>query len=238
MLSFERSHWRQHPGALLAGVDEVGRGPLAGPVYAAAVTMLPETAERLYAGELHDLTDSKRLSRPRRDAFFAILQSAPGIRVGLGAASVAEIDELNILAATHLAMRRAVLALTPPAVEHVLVDGLPVTGLPCASTAIVRGDSQSLLIAAASVVAKVLRDRLMMELDVQYPVYAFAANKGYGSHDHVVALLRHGPCPAHRRSFRPVREALALQLSPPPALTHPERAPAGKGRIDEERDAT
>ncbi len=221
MLSFERSYWRQHPGSLLAGVDEVGRGPLAGPVYAAAVTMPPDMAERLYEGKLCGLTDSKQLARTRRDAFFAILQATPGIRVGLGSASVAEIDEINILAATHLAMRRAVLALAPPAMEHVLVDGLPVAGLPCAATAIVRGDSQSLLIAAASVVAKVLRDRLMVELHARYPLYAFAANKGYGSHDHVVALLRHGPCPAHRRSFRPVREALALRL-----------APAAAGRVE------
>jgi ribonuclease HII len=215
MLAFERSYWRQHPGSGLAGVDEVGRGPLAGPVFAAAVLIPAEAAERYYRGPLRELTDSKRLSASRRDDFFAFLRGAADIRIGVGSSSVAEIDEADILAATHLAMRRAVLALPPPLPEHLLVDGLPVPGLPCSSTAIVRGDARSLLIAAASVVAKVMRDRHMVELHALYPAYSFAANKGYGSHAHVVALLRHGPCPVHRRSFRPVQDALALKLPLP-----------------------
>ncbi|MDD5708014.1 MAG: ribonuclease HII [Kiritimatiellae bacterium] len=217
MLEFERNHWLAYPGSLLAGVDEVGRGPLAGPVFAAAVHMPRETAETLYAGPLRDLTDSKQLSATRREYFHAFLLAAPDVRIGIGSASVAEIDEVNILCATHLAMRRAVLALPPPAAEHVLVDGLPVRGLPCPSTAIVQGDCKSLLIAAASVVAKVVRDRHMRELDALYPAYAFASNKGYGSHAHVVALLRHGPSPVHRRSFRPVQDAWDARLPLPPA---------------------
>ena len=120
---------------------------------------------------------------------------------------MAEIDELNILGATHLAMRRALLAL-PLLPDHALVDGLPVKGLPCDSTAIVQGDARSLLIAGASVIAKVLRDRRMRELDLLYPGYHFSRNKGYGTHEHVLALLRLGHCPEHRRSFRPVQDAL------------------------------
>ena len=207
MLVHEREHWRLHPGSMLAGVDEAGRGPLAGPVMAAAMMMTPPTAESYYAGPLAGLTDSKQLSAARRETYHAFLTAADDIWVGVGLATVTEIDELGILAATHLAMRRALLDL-PRAADHALVDGLPVTGLSCPSTAIVRGDAQSLLIAGASVVAKVRRDRLMLDLDRRFPLYHFARHKGYGTHDHVVALMRHGPCPAHRRGFRPVQDAL------------------------------
>jgi ribonuclease HII len=127
----------------------------------------------------------------------------------VGWSTVLEIDDLNILVATHLAMRRAVLDL-PFTPDHALVDGLPVRNLPCAATAIVKGDAQSLLIAAASVVAKVLRDRHMVDLDARFPRYGFAVHKGYGTHDHIAALLRHGPCPEHRRSFRPVQDAVQM----------------------------
>jgi hypothetical protein len=116
-------------------------------------------------------------------------------------------ETLNILGATHLAMRRAVAAL-PLRADHVFVDGLPVAGFPCPSTAIIQGDAKSFLIAAASVVAKVLRDRHMEELAARYPQYGFASNKGYGVREHIAALFRHGPCPQHRRSFRPVQDAL------------------------------
>jgi ribonuclease HII len=207
MLAFERDYWTSHPGGVLAGIDEAGRGPLAGPVVAAAVGMAPDVAATLYAGPLCDLTDSKQLTAGRRESFYALLSSRPDIAIGVGWASVAEIDDLNILCATHLAMRRAVLDL-PRRPDHLLVDGLPVKGLPGDATAIVGGDGKSLLIAAASVVAKVLRDRHMVALHARYPGYAFMANKGYGSHAHIVALLRLGPCPEHRRSFRPVREAM------------------------------
>ena len=203
----ERAHWRKHPAAALAGVDEAGRGPLAGPVTAAALLMTPVAAEAGFAGPLRDLTDSKQLTAASREAFYSVLTRTPDAWIGVGWCEASEIDELNILCATHLAMRRALLAL-PRLPDHVLVDGLPVKGLPCDSTAIVHGDARSLLIAGASVVAKVLRDRRMQELDRLYPGYHFSRNKGYGTNDHMLALLRLGPCPEHRRSFRPVQDAL------------------------------
>jgi len=123
-----------------------------------------------------------------------------------GWCSAREIDELNILAATHLAMRRALEAL-PALPALALVDGLPVKGLPCPSTAIVQGDAKSLLIAAASVVAKVTRDRYMLALHERYPLYGFDVNKGYGVNEHMAALFRHGSCPEHRHTFRPVQDA-------------------------------
>ncbi len=206
LLKYERDVWAAFKGAALAGVDEAGRGCLAGPVVAGAVSMSPELAERLYAGELSELTDSKQLTALRREAFFEILSGTPGVSFATGWCSAAEIDRFNILAATHLAMRRAVEKL-PRAADRVLVDGLPVKGLPCPSTAIVKGDSLSFLIAAASVVAKVSRDRYMRELDEKYPLYGFASNKGYGAHDHVAALFKYGACPEHRHTFRPVQDA-------------------------------
>ena len=161
-------------------------------------------------GALLGLTDSKKLTERRREAFFEVLQNHPEIMIGVGQASVEEIDDLNILRATHLAMARAVSTL-PVAPDHVLVDGRPVEGLPCSSTAIVGGDGVSLLIAAASVVAKVTRDRRMVELDRLYPEYGLARHKGYGSRAHMQALFEHGPTPIHRRSFRPVREAAMIR---------------------------
>ena len=132
----------------------MGRGPLAGPVYASAVVIAPADADSFLEGPLVGLTDSKKLTEASRERFCALLRSLPGVRIGIGSASVAEIDSMNILRATHLAMRRAVLDLGDPQPDHILVDGLPVKGLPSPSTAIVKGDAQSLLIAAASVVAK------------------------------------------------------------------------------------
>ena len=212
MLSIEHSFWDRDPGIILAGVDEVGRGPLAGPVYASAVAIAPADADSFLEGPLAGLTDSKKLTEARREDFSATLHLLSHVRIGIGAASVAEIDAMNILRATHLAMRRAVLDLGDPQPAHVLVDGLPVKGLPCPSTAIVKGDAQSLLIAAASVVAKVARDHLMEELDAQYPGYGFASNKGYGTAEHLEALRRLGVSPVHRRSFAPVADILAPRL--------------------------
>ncbi len=212
MLAFERRYWRDHPGAVLAGVDEVGRGPLAGPVVAAAVAMSAATAERLFGGDWHDLTDSKQLSAPDRERFGEAILAHPEVTVGLGWMSAADVDELNVLYATYRAMGLALEAL-PALPDCALVDGLPVRGLPCPSQAIVRGDSRSLLIAAASVVAKVHRDRYMSELHQSFPAYGFRQNKGYGTAAHVQALLRLGPCAEHRRSFRPVAESLQLQLT-------------------------
>ena len=209
MLAGERPWWQASPQGVLAGVDEAGRGPLAGPVCAAAVVISPLACERLYVGTLAGLTDSKQLTPVRRRAFFDILSHDTETHIGVGWCQATEIDEMNILGATHLAMRRAVENL-PVRPDHVFVDGLPVKGLPCASTAIVKGDAKSFLIAAASVTAKVLRDRYMSNLDVRYPNYGFATNKGYGVQGHVAALFRYGPCPEHRRSFRPVQDALQL----------------------------
>lgn len=204
MLEHER-HWTSAGAQRLAGVDEAGRGPLAGPVVAAAVSAPLPLLESLVAGTWRGLTDSKRLTDAKRRAFFVSITSTPGVLTGLGLCSPAEIDAMNILRATHLAMARAVAAL-PAAPDHVLVDGLPVKGLPVPHQAIVGGDGASLLIAAASVLAKVTRDDLLLDLDRQFPLYGFADHKGYGTARHLDALRRHGPCPAHRRSFAPVAQ--------------------------------
>ncbi len=185
--------------ARIAGVDEVGRGPLAGPVVAAAVIL---DARRLPPG----LDDSKRLSAAQRQrADGAIRESAA---VGLGVASVEEIEALNILGATHLAMRRALAALDP-APDHVLIDGnqLP-RDLPMPARGLVGGDQLSLSVAAASIVAKVWRDRLMVTLAQQHPGYGWETNMGYGSESHRAALQRLGPTPHHRRTFAPVHKLL------------------------------
>jgi ribonuclease HII len=188
----------------VAGVDEAGRGPLAGPVVAAAV-MLP--AAMIRAGlppELAGLNDSKQLTARQRDRLFDALRNRADIRHGVVRIEPAEIDRLNILRATHRAMAAALAALRPPP-EHVLVDGLPVRSLPFPQTALVKGDARSFSIAAASVLAKVTRDRLMIAYDATYPGYGFARHKGYPTAAHRAALQRLGPCPIHRRSFAPVR---------------------------------
>ncbi|MBP5227219.1 MAG: ribonuclease HII [Kiritimatiellae bacterium] len=205
LLAFERELWSAEGSVRVAGVDEAGRGCLAGPVVAGAVLMPPDVAERLYRGELAQLTDSKQLTALQRERFFEILTHTPGVDAATGSVSAEEIDRINILAATHLAMRRAVEALSGPP-THVLVDGLPVKGLPVPSTAIVKGDAKSFLIAAASVMAKVTRDHLMIALDARYPGYHFAENKGYGSQSHLAGLYRLGSCPEHRHTFRPVQD--------------------------------
>jgi ribonuclease HII len=184
----------------VAGVDEAGRGPLAGPVVAAAV-ILP-------AGFSHPrLNDSKKLSEKVRVSLFAELLEAREVASAIVEVGPEEIDQLNILRATHEAMRRAVLKLQPEP-DHVLIDGLPVSPFPKPQTALVGGDGLSLSIAAASVLAKVTRDRLMLALDAEYPQYAFAQHKGYGTALHLARLQKHGPCPAHRRSFAPVRQVV------------------------------
>ena len=178
---------------LVAGLDEAGRGPLAGPVSAAAVVLDP--------GDLPDgIDDSKALGAAQREALCAaILDRA--LAVGIGFASAAEIDALNIRQATFAAMRRAVRAL-PLAPDHLLIDGRDVPpGLPCPARALVKGDSLSLSIAAASIVAKVTRDRLMVRLGASHPDYGFAIHKGYPTAAHRAALARLGPTPFHRWSF-------------------------------------
>ncbi|MEQ1756394.1 MAG: ribonuclease HII [Micropepsaceae bacterium] len=182
----------------VAGVDEVGRGPLAGPVYAAAVILNPRKLPK-------GIDDSKAMTEARREkAFGEIMRVA--LAIGIGSASVEEIDDINILQATMRAMQRAVeqLALKP---VWALVDGNRVPLLPCPAQAIVKGDAKVLSIAAASVIAKVTRDRVMLALDAAYPGYRWAQNKGYGTVDHMEALARLGPSIHHRVSFAPVAQA-------------------------------
>lgn len=208
LLRFEEEAWRS--GFLhLAGVDEAGRGPLAGPVVAAAVSIPADHLRAHTETTYHALNDSKKLSAIRREHYEAILQADEAIEIGVGIVEAEEIDRINILRATHRAMADALEVIQP---QFALVDGLPVDGLPCSSRSIVKGDSQSLLIAAASVIAKVTRDRLMCEYEALYPGYGFADHKGYGTPAHLAALKKHGPSPIHRRSFRPVAERDQLDL--------------------------
>lgn len=183
----------------VAGVDEAGRGPLAGPVVAAAVILEPSRP-------VPGLADSKVLTARHREELDLYIR-AQACAVAIGEASVEEIDALNILQATLLAMRRAVEALRP-APDHVLVDGNRLPVLPVPGQAIVRGDATVAAISAASVLAKVHRDRLCDALDRAWPAYGFAVHKGYPTAAHLEALGRHGACPAHRRSFAPVRAVL------------------------------
>lgn len=180
----------------IAGVDEAGRGPLAGPVVAAAVILNS-------SDKIDGLMDSKQLTEKKRELLFAeIMQSA--IAYGVGYASVAEIDEINILQASLLAMRRAVLQLTIEPTE-VWVDGNQNPRLSYPTQLIVRGDQLIPAISAASIIAKVTRDRLMQQLDQEFPGYGFAQHKGYGTRQHLAALKEKGITPQHRRSFAPVR---------------------------------
>ena len=187
-----------HAPGLIAGVDEAGRGPLAGPVVAAAVIL---DDERPIAG----VDDSKRLSTKQRERLFDVIMGQ-ALCVSIGQASAAEVDTINVLQATLLAMRRAVegLRLTP---IKVLVDGNQLPRLPMLAEAVVGGDGRVACIAAASIVAKVTRDRLMTELDQTLPGYGFAQHKGYGTAQHMQALRRLGASAQHRRSFAPVVEA-------------------------------
>lgn len=188
-----------------AGVDEAGRGPLAGPVYAAAVILNPT---RPIAG----LADSKLL-RPRvREALADQIQER-ALACAVARANLDEIEQFNILGATLLAMQRAVAALSIVP-EQALIDGNRCPVLPCPATPIVKGDVLVPAISAASILAKVARDRAMLELDEQYPSYGFASNKGYGTAFHLAALATHGPCACHRRGFEPVRRSLAIQGAP------------------------
>lgn len=188
---------------VVAGIDEAGRGPLAGPVSVAAV-VLPED----YSHPL--LNDSKQLSEARREALYEELTADDRVVWHCVLVSAQEIDRLNILRATHEGMRRAVLGLTVAA-DAALIDGRPVRDFPLRQVALVKGDSLSWSIAAASVIAKVTRDRLMIRLAAEHPGYGFEAHKGYGTAAHLAALRRLGPCPEHRRSFAPVAQ-LELEL--------------------------
>lgn len=201
---FESRALKVRPGPL-CGVDEAGRGPLAGPVVAAAVIF---ERRRIPKG----LNDSKQLTPEDREALFPrILDMA--IAVGVGEASVDEIDLINIRQATHLAMARAVRALSVSAM-FALVDGNDAPALPCPCDTIIDGDARSVSIAAASIVAKVTRDRMMVALHEQHPGYGWFTNKGYSTEEHIEALNRLGPCLHHRRSFAPVHRLLYPDASP------------------------
>jgi len=184
---------------LIAGVDEVGRGPLCGPVTAAAVILDPQN---IPAG----LNDSKKLTAKRREALYDLLLECATVSVAH--ATVAEIDELNILRASHLAMERAVAGL-PKTPDHVLIDGnLIPKGLTISAQAVVKGDGKSLSIAAASIMAKTVRDRIMVDLAQQYPGYGWEKNAGYPTSVHLESLQKLGVTPHHRRSFKPVYKML------------------------------
>lgn len=194
----------QH-GGRVAGVDEVGRGPLAGPVVAAAVVFAAGVPDDLAAV----IDDSKKLKPVLREAIAARLPTVPGIEIGLGAASTSEIDDMNIHHAAHLAMRRAVARL-PSVPDHVLVDGNKTPDFGCSTQTLVGGDGLSLSIAAASIIAKVVRDRIMARLDARWPAYGWDRNAGYGTPVHRHALTTVGVTPHHRKTFGTVRRQLEL----------------------------
>lgn len=196
------------PDGRVAGVDEAGRGPLAGPVVAAAVILDPHRP-------IEGLQDSKRLTAARRELLYEEIQEK-ALAWAVASADVGEIDRINILQATMLAMQRAVEALQPTA-QHALIDGNRCPLLACPAQAIVKGDSRVAAISAASIMAKVTRDREMLSLDLQYPGYGLARHKGYPSKAHIEALENLGVTPIHRRSYAPVRRVMERQAGLPQA---------------------
>lgn len=197
---FESAAWRRGISRL-AGVDEAGRGPLAGPVVAAAVVLAP-------GARIAGVDDSKRLLPEERQRLFGLIQER-AVGVGVGIVDHLTIDRINILQATRLAMGQALgaLAMEP---ELVLTDFVTVPGLRCPQRNLVEGDRRSASVAAASIIAKVTRDRIMEEADREYPLYGFGRHKGYGTPEHRIALEQHGPCALHRRTFAGIWNQLAL----------------------------
>jgi ribonuclease HII len=209
-LSFECELWQQ--GLVhVAGVDEAGRGPLAGPVTAAAVIFPNRWRSSGLDERLRDLNDSKQLTEAQRENYFSILTSHAEICFAICSVDAETIDRINILQATHRAMNEALAKLNPPP-QHALVDGRPVKTMRVPQTALVKGDARSYSIAAASVLAKVTRDRMMLEFDRQFPGYGFAEHKGYGTPQHLAAIARLGPCAIHRKSFAPMKRKHAELL--------------------------
>ena len=198
MFSYERKLWDDGV-SFIAGIDEAGRGPLAGPVVAAAVIIPKEIDFPL-------VNDSKKLTDKQRRKLRTEIISVDKILFSIIKISVAEVEKINILRATHSAMKKAVLKLN--CADFALIDGLPVPDFPILSQAIVKGDSKSASIAAASILAKVYRDELMEKYAVKYPQYGFEKHKGYGTKGHMEALKKYGPCPIHRKTFAPVRKLL------------------------------
>jgi len=200
---FERELWARGV-TRVAGVDEAGCGPLAGPVVAAAAILPAQWGETGLPRQLKGLTDSKLLTALQREKFFAFLTACADVEFAVAQVDAGQIDIINIFQAAHRAMNEA-LAQLQPAPAHALVDGRRVKTMTVPQTAIVKGDFKSFSIAAASVLAKVTRDRFMVEFDRQWPMYGFADHKGYGTERHLAAIAAHGPCPIHRRSFAPFR---------------------------------
>lgn len=198
MFLYEREIWDDGV-SFIAGIDEAGRGPLAGPVVAAAVIIPKETKFPL-------VNDSKKLTDKQRRVLRTEIMSVDEVLFSIVEISVSEIEKINILRATHLAMKKTVQKLQ--CADFALIDGLPVPQFPIPSKAIVKGDSKSASIAAASILAKVYRDELMEKYAVKYPQYGFDKNKGYGTSAHMTALKKYGPCPIHRKTFAPVKSLL------------------------------
>ena len=223
-LSYECELWEKG-ASLVAGVDEAGCGPLAGPVVAAAV-VFPHTwlQSGLYT-KLRGLNDSKQITVEQREKYYGLITSHPDIKHAVAIVEVEMIDRINIRQAAWRGMNLA-LDQIQPRPHHVLVDGLKIKWLQYPQTALVQGDAKSYSIAAASVLAKVTRDRLMLAYDKLYPRYGFAGHKGYGTPEHLAAIREHGPCPIHRRSFAPFRPtATPLELFPS------EEKPAPDARV-------
>jgi len=202
MLSFERQKWDEGI-SFVAGVDEAGRGPLAGPVVVAAVIFTDHN-------KIPVVNDSKQLSAAKREILYKKIISTPGILYNIQEISPEEIDKINILQATHLGMRNAVIELKPT--EFTYIDGLPVPSFPTLCQAIVKGDSKSASIAAASILAKTYRDAIMAKFAEKYPEYGFENHSGYGTKAHIAALKKYGATPIHRKTFAPVRDV----IKPPP----------------------
>ena len=208
LFEFDQQQAALFPTSFLIGIDEAGRGPLAGPVVAAACYIPPSLAP-----QFPEVNDSKKLTEKKREQLFERITHTPGILYGIGFACAKEIDELNILQATFLAMRRAAETLAQQPGACALIDGPhPVAQFSIPQRPVIDGDAKSLVIAAASILAKVTRDRYLKQLDLQYPGYGFAGHKGYGTAKHLAALRKLGPCPEHRRSFAPVRNLLTPTL--------------------------
>lgn len=196
-MAFREEQLKSQGFLLIAGVDEAGRGPLAGPVVAAACLF----EEMVF---LENLNDSKKLSEEKREKLYQQIAAHSKIHYGLGICDVLMIDRVNILQATWLAMQRAIANL-PISPDYLLIDGNRLPSLVVPAEAMVAGDRKSMSIAAASIVAKVTRDQIMRELDIKWPQYGFARNKGYGTEEHLEAIRKFGPCEIHRRSFEPIK---------------------------------
>lgn len=199
LYAYDRQAKAEAGAAVLVGIDEAGRGPLAGPVVVAGVVLPLET------DSLFQVYDSKQVTEAERDELAQQLKGSPDVRIAVAVIPAQRIDEINILEATREGMRQVAVEL---GASLALVDGVKVPRFPVPARFVVKGDATSASIAAASIIAKTTRDAMLVELDAQYPQYGFATHKGYGTQAHLEALRKYGPCPEHRRSFRPVREII------------------------------